>query len=101
MEEFLLLMHDDAPPGGEADNGAAWGLYVQKLGQAGRLLGGSSIGAGACFRRAGEPAPLSANLTGFVRVRAESLDDARTLLADNPAFVAGATVEIRALPRDE
>jgi hypothetical protein len=34
-------------------------------------------------------------------VKAESLDQAKTLLAGNPQFEAGGTVEIRELPRTD
>jgi hypothetical protein len=39
-------------------------------------------------------------LSGYIRVRAESLDDARRFVADNPVYERGGTIEIRELPRD-
>ena len=44
---------------------------------------------------------MTAHLTGYIRVRAESLDQAKSLLAGNPLFEAGGTVEIRELPRTD
>ena len=38
-------------------------------------------------------------LTGYIRIRAESLEAARHYLSGNPTFEAGGTVEIRELPR--
>jgi len=43
-------------------------------------------------------AALTAHLSGFIRIAASSLDDALKLLAGNPVFEAGGTVEIRELP---
>jgi hypothetical protein len=37
-------------------------------------------------------------LAGYIRVRADNLDEAKSLLAGNPVFEAGGTVEIRELP---
>jgi hypothetical protein len=38
-------------------------------------------------------------LSGYIRISAGDLDEARGLLAGNPVFEAGGTVEIRELPR--
>jgi hypothetical protein len=42
---------------------------------------------------------VTEHLAGYIRVTADSLDAARSLLAGNPHFEAGGTVEIRELPR--
>jgi len=97
MSEFLLLMHGDAVNEAAAD----WPAYLDGLAQGGRLRGGSSLGDGACFRRDGTSRATSDHLTGFIRVAAESLDDARSCLAGNPVYEAGGTVEIRLLVEDE
>lgn len=39
-------------------------------------------------------------MAGYLKVQAESLEEARAFLAGNPVFEAGGTVEIRELPRD-
>ena len=96
MADYLLLMHGDGAP----DEGAAWDPYLAKLRAAGVFQGGSSIGGGACARKAGAPGALAGHLTGFVRITAVDLDDARRWLAGNPVFEAGGTIEIRELPRD-
>jgi hypothetical protein len=96
MADFLLLTHGDG--GSESDE--AWGRYLAGLRATGKFQGGSSIGAGACFRRTGAPAPLSAQLTGYLKVEADSLEAAQAFLHGNPAYEAGATVEIRELPQD-
>lgn len=98
MLDFLLLMHADAPA--PVDD-AAWGPYLATLRASGRFDGGSAIGDGACFAKAGPtPTPIAAHLTGYLRVRAASLEEATAFLAGNPVYEAGGTVEIRALPRD-
>ncbi|CAN5158833.1 hypothetical protein BH11MYX1_BH11MYX1_02150 [soil metagenome] len=92
VNEYILLHHDDATAE------AGWNEYLAKLRASGQFDGGSSIGAGACFNKSG-PAKPTSSVVGFVRVRAESLDAARTFLAGNPVYEAGGTVEIRELPK--
>ncbi|MFY8210833.1 MAG: hypothetical protein ACOVOE_16190 [Caulobacter sp.] len=96
MADYILLMHGD----GGAEQAADWEAYFDRLASAGRLRGGSAIGAGGGYRKGGAPGPVSAHLTGFVRIAAESLADAETCLAGNPVYEAGGTVEIRLLPED-
>jgi hypothetical protein len=95
MSEFLLLMHGDAVDEVAAD----WPAYLDGLAR--RLRGGSSLGGGACFRRDGASRPIADHLTGFIRIAAESLEDARSCLTGNPVYEAGGTVEIRLLVDDE
>lgn len=96
MADYILLMHGD---GGE-ERPSDWDVYLEQLAGAGRLRGGSAIGAGACYRKSGAPGLVSTHVTGFVRIAAESLAEAETCLAGNPAYEAGGTVEIRLLPED-
>lgn len=96
MADFLMLMHDDA---GGADRD--WAGYLAQLRVRGRLRGGSAIGDGACFRKAGPAGAVSVNLVGFLRITAESIEDARDALTGNPVYEAGGTVEIRELPESD
>jgi hypothetical protein len=98
VEEFILLMHGDAT---QAEDEAAWGPYLARLEAGGHLRGGSAIGGGVSLRKACEAAAVTGQLTGFVRVAADSLDAARGLVEGNPVYEAGGTVEVRALPRTE
>jgi hypothetical protein len=93
MPDFVFLMHGDC-----VSDEAPWEPYLHHLNESGAFQGGSAIGEGVCARKAGAPAPLTANLVGFIRINADSLDAARSLLAGNPVFEAGGTVEIRELP---
>jgi hypothetical protein len=95
MNDYILLMHDDAGPTSDAD----WDLYFAKLRASGRFSGGSSIGAGECVRKTQPTRNIASHLTGYLRVEAGSLAEARTFLEGNPVFEAGGTVEIRELPR--
>lgn len=97
MSDFLFLMHGDAADERQAD----WPPYLDRLIQSGRLRGGSSLGAGAGFRKDGAARPLSAHLAGFIRISADGLEDARSCLAGNPVYEAGGTVEVRVLVEDE
>ena len=96
MAEYILLMHDDAL----ADDGA-WEPYLRRLKESGCFQGGSAIGEGVCVRKNGAAPPVTAHLTGFIRLNADSLDHAKSMLTGNPHFEAGGTVEIRELPRTD
>lgn len=96
MPDYIFLMHDDATA---AETG--WEPYLRGLHQAGVFRGGSAIGDGMCCRKLGTPARLTASVVGFIRVTANSLDHAKSLLTGNPVYEAGGTVEIRELPHDD
>ena len=96
MPEYIFFMHDDA----EGDD-SAWGPYLRKLKQDGVFEGGSAIGDGLCARKRGAPPSVTRHLAGYIRVNADNLDHAKSLLAGNPSFEAGGTVEIRELPRTD
>jgi hypothetical protein len=96
MPEYIFLMHGDAD-----DDETAWGPYLRRLEQSGCFQGGSAIGEGICVRKRGAAASLTAHSTGYFRVVADSLDDAKSMLAGNPMYEAGGTVEIRELPRTD
>ncbi len=97
MAEFMLLMHGDvtAPESDEA-----WGAYFGRLHASGAFNGGSSIGGGGAFRKSGAAAPISGQLTGYIKVEADDLAAARQWLEGNPVYEAGGTVEIWELPLD-
>ena len=97
MPDFILLMHNDTQA---PENSTLWDLYLGSLRQIGAFAGGSSIGGGTTMRRLADPAPLSAQLTGFLRITAKDLDEAKRLVEGNPVLEAGGTVEIRELPED-
>jgi hypothetical protein len=94
MPDYILLMHNDASGTKPSD----WGPYIAKLQATGDFQGGSAIGAGICLRKSAAAAPMTSPLSGFLRVRADSLDHARQMLVGNPVYEAGGTVEIRELP---
>jgi hypothetical protein len=87
MAEYILFMHNDIV----ADDQGAWEPYLQTLKQSGVFEGGSEIGDGICVRKAGAAPPITEHLG--------TINEARSLLAGNPHFEAGGTVEIRELPR--
>jgi len=95
MTDYLFLMHDDATA---PESDAAWEAYLHKLRASGQFEGGSAIGPGECVTKAGPSAGITAHLSGYIRVRAETLAAAKRLLEGNPVFEAGGTVEIRELP---
>jgi hypothetical protein len=69
------------------------------LQQSGVFEGGSEIGPGICVRKSGETPAITEHLVGYIRLRADSIDHAKSFLAGNPHFEEGGTVEIRELPR--
>ncbi len=93
MADYIMFMHDDA-----VTDSSAWEPYLQTLKKSGIFEGGSEIGEGVCVRKG--PAPdITRHLTGYIRVTAATLEEARSFLAGNPHFEPGGTVEIRELPR--
>ena len=98
MAEYMMLMHNDVE---DRKDSPDWGTYLATLRSEGALQGGSAIGPGACMRRNG-PVPGATNhLVGYVKIAARNLDHARKLVAGNPIYEAGGTVEIRELPRTD
>jgi len=95
MADYILIMHDDAA----GDDPNAWDSYLQTLKQSGVFEGGSAIGDGICVRKRGTAPDITRHLAGYIRVTAATIEDAKSLLAGNPHFEAGGTVEIRELPR--
>ena len=98
MADYMLLMHKDAPA---PVNVEGWGVYIAGLQGAGAFEGGSAIGPGVCVRKSGGAPAITPDLGGYMRITAGSLEAAQALVAGNPVFEAGGTVEIRELPRTD
>jgi hypothetical protein len=96
MPSYIFFMHDDV-----LDEGNDWGPYLTKLKASGFFEGGSAIGDGVCVRKSGQLPSLTAHLAGYIRVKADDLNHAESMLAGNPHFESGGTVEIRELPRTD
>jgi hypothetical protein len=95
MSDYIFLMHND----GAKTRAEDWPAYFANLRASDGFDGGSAIGKGACFRKSGAT-PATSPISGYIRVQAASLDEAKKLLAGNPVYEAGGTVEIRELPRE-
>lgn len=98
MSDYLLLMH--ALPAAAQTSDDAWGAYFAKLRALDAFNGGSSMGGGVCVTKSPKAPAVAHHLTGYIRVRAESLDAAKLLVDGNPVYEAGGVVEVRELPRD-
>jgi hypothetical protein len=96
LNDYILLMHADAQTTPPAE---MWAAYFSALRAAGAFQGGSSIGAGETLRKDGVTVPVTSHLGGYIRIQAVDLAAAKALVAGNPVFECGGTVEIRALPR--
>jgi len=99
MNDYILLMHRDAHAPQVAVDAERWREYLDWLRGTGQFDGGSSIGAGLRLRKGRPDQPDDSDLSGFIRVRAASLEEARALLVGNPVYEAGGTVVIRELPQ--
>jgi hypothetical protein len=97
VKDYIVLMHNDATA---PIDPALWPPYLAALRERGVLQGGSAIADGETLRKSGPPAPVSRHLGGYIRIIADSLDEARLSLIGNPVFESGGTVEVRELPRD-
>lgn len=95
MADYILFMHDDAL----SDDFGDWDAYLQTLKQNGVFDGGSEISGGICVRKGAGTPGITAHLAGYIRVTAATIEEAKSLLAGNPHFEAGGTIEIRELPR--
>jgi len=96
MPDYIFFMHDDARDG--EDN---WEPYLTQLKASGSFEGGSAIGDGVCVRKTDDLPSLTSHLVGYIRVNADNLEHAKSMLEGNPHFEAGGTVEIRELPRTD
>jgi len=94
MPDYLLLMHDDTTQPVDA---SAWNPYFATLGATGCFQAGSAIGGGLCARKSGPVPAVTTQLGNFIRVSANNLAYAQSLLTGNPVYEAGGTVEIREL----
>lgn len=100
MNEYILLMHQDAPDTQAADDPERWGQYLTRLRSTGQFDGGSAIGPGERVCKGQPGQAVTGGPSGFIRVRADSLQAAKAqFLAGNPVYEAGGTVEVRELPR--
>jgi hypothetical protein len=72
VNDYILLHHDDTSAAT-----AGWPEYFAKLRASGAFSGGSSIGAGQCFRKSGEVPPIAAQLVGYPRPGREPRGGAR------------------------
>lgn len=99
MNDYIFFMHGGAADRAIADDGARWEEYLAALRASGQFGGGSAIGAGILAGKGYPDQPAAGNVTGYLRVRAESLEAAKRFLDGNPVYEAGGTVEIRELPR--
>ena len=97
MADFLQLMHNDVLGPTDED----WSAYLGKLRAGGHHEGGSAVGAGLCVRQGAAAPGISSHIGGYILIEARDLDEARSLVAGNPVYEAGGTVEIRELPRSD
>jgi hypothetical protein len=95
--DFILLMYNDTTSPLTPE---MWPIYLEGLRTRGVFDGGSAIGSGETFQRDGKSREISDLLGGYIRVRASDMAAARDLLAGNPVYECGGTVEIRELPRE-
>jgi hypothetical protein len=65
----------------------------------GKFGGGSAIGPGVYRRKSGAVPPITARIGGYFRIEAETLADVEALLAGNPVYENGGTIEIGELPK--
>ncbi|MDX2051888.1 MAG: YciI family protein [Polyangiaceae bacterium] len=99
MQDYILLMHNDADHLQSEGNADLWSRYLDALKASGCFQGGSAIGSGACVSKAGTRANITGHLAGYIRISARDLNHAQELVLGNPVYEAGGTVEIRELPK--
>ncbi len=96
LPNYIFFMHDDA---------RMWKATGSHISQSYRLVALSKgvvpLVVASVSERKDEPPSLTVHLAGYIRVNADDLDHAKSMLAGNPHFEAGGTVEIRELPRTD
>lgn len=98
MNDYIFLMHESAQSASVSAD-SDWKAYLERLGNSGRFVGGSAIGGGLCASKSEAAAVITPELSGYIRVTANSIEEARDLLSGNPTYEAGGRVEIRELLR--
>jgi hypothetical protein len=100
VKDFILLMRTEgAPPAPRPVD--AWPSYFATLRDAKAFEGGSTVGDGVLMSKAPTSNTGMSPISGYIRVRAESLEAACALVTGNPVYEAGGTVEVRELPRSD
>jgi hypothetical protein len=99
VNEYIIFMHADASLSENADE--QWAQYLAKLRALGAFDGGSAIGGGVAMSKLAKTTLITDHITGYIRVRAPNLDAACALVAGNPVYEAGGTIEVRELPRND
>jgi hypothetical protein len=96
MPDYLMLMHNDPV---RSSRESDWEAYIQTLVKSGTYRGMGAIGSGVCRRKSGTAPPITARIGSYIRLKVESLAEVEALLAGNPVFENGGTVELRELPK--
>jgi hypothetical protein len=97
VNDYIFLMYDTKNSSAGTDSD--WEQYIKTLVNTGHFAGGSAIGGGLSISRSGEASSITAELSGYIRVTASSIEEAQNLLAGNPTYEGGGKIEIRELPR--
>lgn len=85
MAQYVMIMMGSASSGD-------WDTYIGKLIESGGFRGGSSLGRGARICRGRGDGECS--ITGYIRLEAADLAEARQLIEGNPLYEAGGTIEL-------
>ncbi len=99
MNDYIFLMYDSKES--SAATHSDWERYIEGLISSGHFSGGSAISGGLCASKSGDTTDITAELSGYIRITASSIEEARSLLTGNPTYEGGGRVEIRELPRTQ
>jgi len=106
MKEYLLLLRGGIPMADktEAENKAemeAWGAYMGKLAQSGKMSGGLPLQSGGKTVSASGTTPEAVTsakegiVGGYLIVKADSLDEAAAIAKDCPHIANKGNIEVR------
>ena len=79
MNDYIFFMHNDAKKNIGVDSDVAWERYFAMLRASGQFAGGSSIGSGISVTKTGQSKQITSHLSGYIRIQAESIEDATKL----------------------
>lgn len=92
MPEYIMINHG-------VGTSANWDQYFKMLREGNHLMGGSALEPVVSVKWAVFSDVRTPTMTGYILIRAESLERAKEIMVQSPVHQAGGTVELLMLVR--
>jgi hypothetical protein len=93
MNQYILINHGVGTP----EN---WDSYFDMLHEKNYIIGGSALDHGVSIKDGTTHSARSETITGYILIQAPDLDTAKELALKCPVHLAGGTVEVFTLVKD-